>query len=240
MPDTPEHPVAKQAYDSLAAGYDREGDTKLSNAYLERPAMLSLLSDIEGNRVLDAGCGAGHLTQELSDRGATVIGLDISHEMLGYARERAPDADFVQANLGGNLPFIDGTFDGIASSLAFHYVRDWEMLFRCLRRILSHGGWVVFSVQHPHADFEEYDDARNYHELERVSAIWDSFGEEVEVRTYRRPLSAMLGPALDAGFQLATLLEPTPTEAYRRENPERYEYEATRPNFLCLRLVTPT
>jgi hypothetical protein len=97
----------------------------------------------------------------------------------------------------------------------------------------------VFSVQHPHADFEEYDDAQNYHERERVSAIWDSFGDEVEVPAYRRPLSAMVTPALNAGFRLDRLLEPTPTEEYRRADPERYEYEATRPNFLCFRFFLP-
>lgn len=237
MPNAREPPVAKEAYDRLASGFDREGDTKPSNAYLERPAILSLLPDIEKSCVLDAGCGAGHLTKELSDRGATVIGIDVSHEMLIYARKRARDADFVQVDLGSNLPFSDSTFDGIASSLAFHYVRDWEKLFRSVRRILHPRGWVVFSVQHPHADFEEYDDAQNYHEIEQVSAVWESFGEKVDVPAYRRPLSSMLKPALDTGFRLDSLIEPTPTEEYRRVDPERYEYEATRPNFLCLRLV---
>ena len=239
MPDAPDRPIAHDAYERLAAGYDREGDTKPANAYLERPATFSLLPGVEGARVLDAGCGAGHLAKELGDRGATVVGLDVSHEMLTYARERAPDADFVRATLGSDLPFGDGTFDGVASSLAFHYVRDWETLFRDLRRVLGPRGWVVFSVQHPHADFEEYDDARNYHEVERVSATWSSFGADVEVPAYRRPLSTMLRPALDAGFRLDRLLEPTPTAEYREADPERYAYEATRPNFLCLRLVAP-
>lgn len=239
MPDAPDRPVAREAYDRLAAGYDRDGDTKPANAYLERPATLSLLPDTEGTRILDAGCGAGHLAEELGDRGAAVVGLDASREMLAYARERAPDADFVRADLGSGLPFADGAFDGVASSLAFHYVEDWGPLFRELRRVLASGGWVVFSVQHPHADFEEYDDARNYHERERVSATWDSFGAEVEVPAYRRPLAAMLDPALDVGFRLDRLLEPTPTEEYREADPERYEYEATRPNFLCLRFVAP-
>lgn len=239
MPDDSDDPIARRAYDRLASDYDREGDEKPANAYLERPATLSLLPDVEGLRVLDAGCGAGHLAAELVGRGASVVGLDVSHEMLGYARERTPEADVLRADLGTDLPFADGAFDGVASSLAFHYVEEWSPLFRDLRRVLRPGGWVVFSVQHPHADFEEYEDARNYHEVERVSAVWSSFGEEVEVPTYRRPVSAVLEPALDAGFRLDRLKEPTPTEEYREVAPERYEYEATRPNFLCLRLVLP-
>lgn len=47
----------------------------------------------------------------------------------------------------------------------------------------------------------------------------------------------MLQPALDVGFKLDRLIEPTLTETYR--HPERYKYEATQPNFLCPRLVAP-
>lgn len=237
MRDPPKDLIAKQAFDRLAAGYDRAGDHKPSNAYLERPATRSLLPAIDGTKLLDAGCGAGQLTRELIVRADEVVGLDASHEMISFARERAPTADFVQADLGSELPFHDDSFDGIVSSLAFHYVKRWVGLFRSLYRILRQDGWIVFSVQHPHADFVEYPDAENYHEIERVSATWDSFGEEVEVPAYRRPLSAMLAPALDAGFQLDAMVEPEPTEEYRQEAPERYKYEATNPNFLCLRLV---
>ncbi|WP_264554778.1 class I SAM-dependent methyltransferase [Halocatena marina] len=237
MPDTPDRPVAYRAYEKLAPGYDRKGETKPANAYLERPATLSLLPNVQGDRILDAGCGAGHLTTELTDSGATVVGVDVSHTMLTYARPRVPTGEFIQADLGSTLPFPDNSFDGIASSLAFHYVRDWNSLLRDLRRILSTDGWVVFSVQHPHADFEEYDDSVNYHETEQVTATWESFGMAVDVPAYRRPLSAMIEPALDAGFQLDELLEPTPTEAYREADPVSYEYEATHPNFLCVRLL---
>lgn len=226
-----------RAYEELAAGYDREGATKPANAYLERPATLSLLPGVTGARVLDAGCGAGHLSAELTGRGAAVTGLDASHEMLKYARNRVTDADFLRIDLSIELPFGADIFDGVASSLAFHYIPDWERLFRNLRRVLKPGGWVVFSVQHPHADFEEYDDAQNYHEIELVSAMWESFEAEVAVPTFRRPLSAMVTPALENGFQLEQVLEPTPTTEYRQAAPKRYEYEATHPNFLCFRFV---
>lgn len=233
------HPTPEDTFDALAEGYDELGDSKPHNAHLERPAILSLLPDVHGARVLDAGCGAGHLTEALDDRGATVVGIDVSQEMLTYARERVPDAEFSQVDLADGIPFPDDSFDGIASSLAFHYVSDWGTLFGELRRILRPGGWIVCSVQHPHADFEEYEDSENYHETEQVSVVDDSFGEEVEVGIYRRPLSAMTDPILDAGFTIDRFLEPVPTEEFRQQNPDRYEYEATHPNFLCLRLLAP-
>jgi SAM-dependent methyltransferase len=236
MSNPSDRPVVRRVFDRLAVGYDREGDTKPTNAHLERPATLSLLPEVDGATVLDAGCGAGHVAEAVAARGGTVVGLDVSRSMLTYARQRVPEAEVLQADLGGGLPFADGSFDGVVSSLAFHYVAAWRPLFRELRRVLAPDGWLVFSVQHPHADFEEYADSRNYHDRERVSATWRSFGEAVEVPAYRRPLSSMLDPVLDTGFTLDRLVEPTPTEAYRAADPERYEYEATHPNFLCLRV----
>lgn len=235
MPDEPDSPIAHRAFDRLAAGYDRDGHRKPSNAYLERPATRSLLPAVAGCRILDAGCGAGHLAAALGDRGGAVVGLDVSATMAGYARDRAPNAEIVQAALERDLPFADDVFEGVVGSLSFHYVEAWEPLFRELRRVLVPGGWVVYSVQHPHADFEEYEDVDNYHEVERVSATWDSFGVTVDVPTYRRPLAELVTPAIEAGFRLERLLEPTPTAAFRKVNPARYEYEATHPNFLCCR-----
>lgn len=225
----------RDAYEALAGAYDRLGDAKPANAYLERPATLSLLPDVRDALVLDAGCGAGHLASELSERGARTIGMDVSRSMVNYAGERVAEGEFVRADFGHGLPFASATFDGIASSLAFHYVEDWAPLFDELRRVLKPGGWVVCSVQHPHADFEEYDGTENYHEVEAVSATWHSFGDAIEVPMYRRPLAAMISPGLDAGFTLEAVHEPTPTADYREADPEGYAYESTRPNFLCLR-----
>lgn len=237
--DSGEAPIARDAFDRLASGYDAQGDSKPSNAYHERPATLSLLPDVSGQRVLDAGCGAGHLSRELADRGATVVGTDVSPEMLGYAVERVPEASVFRADLARAVPLRDGVVDGVASSLAFHYVRDWGPLFEELWRVLAPGGWVVCSVQHPFADFAEYEGAENYHDTERVSATWEGFGDPVDVPAYRRPLAAMLRPALAAGFTLAELVEAQPTEAYAESAPERYEYESTHPTFLCLRFAKP-
>lgn len=54
-----EKPIALDAYEALAERYAALVDSKAENAYCERPATLSLLPDIEGKRVLDAGCGPG-------------------------------------------------------------------------------------------------------------------------------------------------------------------------------------
>lgn len=96
--------------------------------------------------VLDAGCGTGRLTADLLEalpRGR-VVGVDLSQNMLGLAREHL--AQFgARVSLAAcdllHLPF-ENQFDGIVSTAAFHWVLDHERLFENLRRALVPGGWL--------------------------------------------------------------------------------------------------
>jgi ubiquinone/menaquinone biosynthesis C-methylase UbiE len=58
-----------------------------------------------------------------------------------------------------------------------------------------------------------------------------------DVPYYCRPLSAIITPILETGFQVDAIAEPQPTEAFEEKRPERYEKESKRPVFLCLRAV---
>lgn len=61
--------IAFDAYEKLADAYAAMVDTKPHNAYLERPATLSLLPNVKGKRVLDAGCGPGVYSEWLVKHG---------------------------------------------------------------------------------------------------------------------------------------------------------------------------
>ena len=114
--------------------------------------MLMLAGDVAGRRILDAGCGAGPLSAALRDRGAIVTGFDKSAGMVELARRRlGDDADLQVAELGGPLPFPDGTFDDVTASLVLHYLQDWGPALTELRRVLKPGGRLIASVHHPFA-----------------------------------------------------------------------------------------
>jgi len=228
-------PAVERAYDELADDYEREVESNPYNAHLEFPGTTRLIPDVEGKRVLDAGCGAGRYAAWLADRGADVVGVDASEAMLDRARERVGDgATFRRADLGDSLDFAaDGEFDGVVSSLVLDYVADWRATFGEFARLLAPGGFLAFSVRHPLDEFPESDE-QNYFEVEARTADW-----EIEVPYYRRPLSAALSPLLDAGFRLEEVAEPRPTPAFEAERPERYEIESRRPVFLCVRASKP-
>jgi len=127
-----------------ARTYDRIADpmTRWGAAVLDR---LPLDGD---ERVLDAGCGSGRVTELLAERlpDGRVVALDGSSSMIEAARERlAPFADrieYVVADLGEALP-LDGSVDAVLSTATFHWVPDHDALFANLAAVLRPGGWLV-------------------------------------------------------------------------------------------------
>lgn len=231
-------PIALDAYETMAEAYAARVDTKPHNAYYERPATLSLLPEVKGKRVLDAGCGPGVYAEWLADHGAEVVAFDVSARMVQFARERlGPKAKVLQADFGQPLDFLeDSSFDLVLCALALDYVRDWDETFKEFYRVLRQPGHLVFSVGHPFAEFALHDTG-SYFRTELVDYEWRGFGPPVRVPSYRRPLSAMVNPLLEAGFVLERILEPIPTEQFKREAPQDYEELSRRPGFLCVRAM---
>ncbi|MCH8877784.1 MAG: methyltransferase domain-containing protein [Chloroflexi bacterium] len=104
--ELPREPVALQAHEALAESYAKLIDTKADNALCERPATLSLLPDVKGKQVLDAGCGPGVYSELLVRRGAEVIAIDVSPAMVELAKARLGErVRVLQVNLEEPLTF---------------------------------------------------------------------------------------------------------------------------------------
>lgn len=232
-------PIAQQAYDALAEAYAAQVATKPHNAYYERPAMLSLLPDARGKRVLDAGCGPGIYAELLIERGAEVVAIDANAHMVRLAQQRLQgQAQVIQADLGQPLAFLPAaSFDLIISPLALDYVADWEQTFAEFYRVLRRGGHFIFSIEHPQAKFDRHRATSTYFAVEQVEEHWSGFGIEVQMPSYRRPLSAVINPLMRAGFTLEQILEPLPTAEFAERDPEHYAELMREPGFLCIRAV---
>lgn len=234
--------LGESNYEDFADRYAEGVGTKPHNAYLERPATLSLLPDVTGLRVLDLGCGPGHYAEELLRRGADVVAVDVTPRMVELARERVGDrATVLRADAGEPLAFAeDATFDVVLAALMLDYIDDWRPLFCELARVLRPGGRFVFSTGHPFMDFwlvrERVNPDTVYYARELFSYPWSTWGEPVKhMVSYRRPLSEIVMPLAEAGFLIEELLEPLPTEDYRSAAPEGYAKLLKQPSFLCIR-----
>jgi len=195
-------------YDSFAADYSAENESSLLNAYYERPAMIDLAGDVDGRRVLDAGCGSGPLSAALRAKGAIVTGFDGSPAMLELARQRlGDDAALHVADLSRPLPFADGAFDDIVASLVLHYLRDWATPLAELRRLLKPGGRLILSVNHPIVYKLLYPDA-DYFAITRYSEENTFNGQSAVLTYWHRPVSAMTDAFAAAGFRVSVISEP--------------------------------
>lgn len=231
-----DRPIALDAYEELAEAYAAVVDTKPHNAYYERPATLSLLPEVAGRRVLDAGCGPGVYSEWLLDRGAEVVAIDASPRMVALAKERTAGRAVVRvADLDAPLDFLEaGSFDVVLSALVLEYVRDWRATLSEFRRVLVEGGSLVVSVTHPFFDFA-YFKSTSYFETELVHSEWNGFGGRVRMPSYRRSLEQTLNPFGEAGFVIERVVEPKPTPEFRAADPKHYEELSRQPCFLCIR-----
>lgn len=232
-------PIAQDAYNELAEAYAALVDTKPHNAYYERPATLSLLPDVNGKRILDAGCGPGVYSEWLVAHGAIVVALDANEKMVALARQRLGEmVQVLQANLEAPLDFLaDGSFDIVVCPLVMDYIKEWEPTLKEFHRILRTQGCLVFSMEHPYMKYATHHLMSNYFKVERVEYVWRGFGKPVNVPSYRRPLSGVINPLLQAGFILEQILEPIPTEEFWERDPEDYEELMRSPGFMCIKAL---
>ncbi|GAB3695722.1 class I SAM-dependent methyltransferase [Nocardiopsis oceani] len=200
--------MQKNDYDGFAAAYSADNEANLVNGYYERPAMVNLAGDVDGRRILDAGCGSGPLAAELRARGATVTGFDSSAEMVKLARQRlGEDADLRVADLDRPLPFVDGAFDDVVASLVLHYLRDWTGALAELRRVLKPGGRLVLSVNHPTV-YKWLNPEADYFAVTEWSDTHSFNGQAATLTYWHRPLHAMTDAFTGAGFRIAVISEP--------------------------------
>jgi len=233
-------PIALEAYEKLAEAYSAMVGTKPHNAYLDRPATLSLLPDVRGKRILDAGCGPGVYTEIFLNLGAEVVGIDVSPNMLRLARERnGTRAEFHEADLAKPLTFLcDASFDVVVSPLVLDCIEDLRQPFGEFYRVLKSPGVFIFSEGHPFCDYlvcKKQGQAKNYFATEPVSYEWTGFGTPVDVPWYRRPLSKLINPLIEIGFILDRILEPIPTREFHKVAPEEAQRHSLEPTFIHIR-----
>ena len=153
------------AFRSIRAGYDREASQYDARRYESLEGRL--FNDLElrilrewlplgpGTKVLDVPAGTGRLTVALAETGATVIGADISANMLKMAAQKraaAPDASVhLMQGSGAQLPFADNTFDAVLSFKFFHLIPNHmkRMFVVEMTRVLKPGKPVVFEFNSP-------------------------------------------------------------------------------------------
>lgn len=163
-------------------------------------AALELLDPQRGERILDVGCGEGTLTRKIIERGATVLGIDNSSEMIAAARANGIDAVLMAAE---DIPF-SSEFDAAFSNATLHWVLEKEQAARAIFRALRAGGRFAGEMG-GEANLKKLRDALDeeliirgyvppleasnwYPSPEEFAAIYEAAGfEQIDARLIERP-----------------------------------------------------
>jgi len=123
--------------------------TKIENSHWWYRSLHHLLLNIvqslslpKSSQILDAGCGTGGFTNELSSLGQ-VTGLDISPLALGLAKKKYPKIRFIKSSVN-KLPFNKNLFDLVTSiSVLYHRQVDDSKALREICRVLRPKGYII-------------------------------------------------------------------------------------------------
>lgn len=114
---------------------------KHSFVWEKAKGVVELLKPRPNERILDLGCGTGHLTADIARRGSLVIGVDKSEEMIADAKRKYAAIDFHVMD-ATQLTF-NSEFDAVFSNAALHWILDSEAVVRGIARALKPGGRFV-------------------------------------------------------------------------------------------------
>lgn len=130
---------SKEGYNLYARNYDKT--LKFLEGF-EKDVLLTILGKIKIKKALDLGSGTGRLITALKRSASVVIAADVSEEMLRIVKEKFPEVETVLSDVS-NLPFINDYFDLVMASFLIVHVRNLEMAFDEVYRVLKNEGIFI-------------------------------------------------------------------------------------------------
>jgi ubiquinone/menaquinone biosynthesis C-methylase UbiE len=138
-------------WDNVASDWDIQvGNDGDKNRILNSdPVLWRFAGEVKDRRILDAGCGTGYLTRQLRAKGAQVIGVDFSENMIAIARQKDPTCDHRVDSCSELKTIPDSSIDMILANYVLMDTPELDKTMASFYRVLVPGGSVVAIFSHP-------------------------------------------------------------------------------------------
>ena len=172
-------------YDQVAATYNQRYGRNRFDGILD--TLHRFIGEGQDADVVEIGCGTGRWLAELANRVKSIIGVDVSREMLRIAAADTRSASLVRAR-AEEIPLASGSVDRVFCINALHHFVDRVAFAREARRILRSGGTVMVIGLDPHTTLDRW-------------WVYDYFPGTLAADLVRYPSAeAMRGTLEEAGF----------------------------------------
>lgn len=218
-----------------------------ANELMEVPDMKALLPDLKDKSILDLGCGYGEMSKLFITKGAKrVVACDISQKMINLAQKINGDEKIeFKVFAMEDLASLEEKFDMVYSSLAFHYIEDFDKLIRDISGHLNKDGILLFSQEHPlttapdlpigqkkkmDVDGKRISFVSDYNINGKRVKIWNN----TEKVTYHRNFMTTINTLINNGLEILYLGETQVREEAVKKD-QKYIYQKDRPYFLYVK-----
>ena len=186
----------RTSYDAVAASYGEHLDTELAQKPLDRHLLNRFAEEVrDRGTAADLGCGPGHVARYLHDQGVKMLGLDLSPEMIRWAKERNPEIEFRVGDIRA-LDLPDGSLAGIVAFYSVIHLEASELGTALLefRRVLAPAGVLLVA----------------FHIGEQTDHLDELFGHAVSLDFHFLQTSTVTAALQAAGFVVTETVEREP------------------------------
>jgi SAM-dependent methyltransferase len=238
--------VSKNTYNRYAQRYvalieeDSKKEFSLYHSFIV-PMLLEFAGDVRNVAVLDAGCGAGHVSRLLCQRGASVVGIDVSARLIDFARSQSEGLpiEYAARDLSRPLPAkYREVFDLVVCNLAIDDVPDYTRFIANIGRSLRADGRAVLTMNNPYSAVIR-SKVENYFDTEKKAVLYHGMSSKgVKVYYFHRTLEEYMVAFQRSGFSLSRLSDMKPPVGFENEklgiDKERYGRYYHFPFFILL------
>ncbi len=217
-------PTQNTSWGGVARWYDdlleQKEDTYQSKVIL--PNMMRLVAPEPSMRILDLACGQGFFTRAFDEAGARVTGVDISAELIAFAKKNSSKSVQYKVGSADNLSqFPDNSFDAITIVLALQNIEKVHAVFKECARVLAPEGKLFLVLNHPAFRIPKgsswgYDEATE-NQYRRVDTYMSESKIVIDMMpsnpgkyttlSFHRPLQYYVKTLANAGFAITRLEE---------------------------------
>lgn len=208
------------------------------------PTLIKLLGDIRQMKIIDIGCGSGVLTNKLARKGAIVVGVDPSKEMIRIANKEYGTVKGIKFHNQSIQKFsstINTKFDLAVSNMSLITIENLQTVMDSTYSLLKPKGKFIFNITHPcfWNQYRQYESDKTFQYMTehaqkgKFIITKDSTGLKSPTTHFHRPLERYFECLSRASFVIEELVEPLPNPSDMKLYPAPWKF----PRFLTMKCM---